>query len=90
MLDQLKDELPGQGHQQGVFLHADLDEAKRIAGRVSELYIPSVRYVLKLQRFERRPPDGHKKQAAYDLLIEALGNVTEKLRSLAPIDIGKE
>jgi len=82
LLQQLRSELPGPFHYQKVFLTSDVAEAERIAARARELYLPSVRYLLLLDRFESRPSDRDPKQATFDILIGSLRDIEATLASM--------
>lgn len=86
LLEQLRSELPTAHHFYKVYLSADVAEAERIAGRVRELVLRSVRYVMSLAYLEPQPPDGHPKRAAYDILIAALDEVTPRLAELPAVE----
>mgnify|MGYP000988053210 CR=1 FL=1 len=86
LLEQLKADIPDNHHQQRVYLKADVEDAQRIAARVRELNINAVRYVLRLERFEHRPPEGDSKREAYDILIAALAEVSPCLSQLPAVE----
>lgn len=85
MLSQIRAALPKR-HDRIVHWRADVEDAERIAGRVRELYLPAVKYVIALDWLEDRPPDGHPKQAAYDILISALREVEPALNAMAEVE----
>lgn len=86
LLEQLSQDLPTQAHQIRVYLDVDTAKAEEIASRVRELRIASIRYVMQLERFEQRPPEGHPKRAAYDILVAALEEVTPHLKQLPAVE----
>lgn len=85
LLRQIRTALPSP-RDRIVYLKADLVDAERIAGRVRELHLPAVKYVIALDWLEERPKDGDPRQASYDLLISALREVEETLNSMPELE----
>lgn len=81
LLAQIRSLLPSPRDRQ-VWWSADTVEAERIAKEVRALHIPSVKYVICLEHLEKRPPDGHPKQAAYDILVSALAEVIDQIEAM--------
>lgn len=86
LLEQLKSELPDHFHRRRVFFPADVAAAQEIAERALKLAPRAVRYLLMLDRFEERPPEGHPKRAAHDVLTAALAEVTPLLTQRPPVE----
>lgn len=85
LLTQLLAELPGPGHLQRVHYSGTLEEARRIVKRAQEeLYLPSICYLLRLERFEKQPELTDPKRAAYDILLQGLAELRPKLAALPP------
>lgn len=91
LLDELVDQLPGHGHLQQVFYHTDVEEARQIVKRATEqLKLSSIRFLLKLERFEKQPALGDPYREAYDVLIEGLRELRPKLKLLPPMGWRRE
>lgn len=85
LLKQIRAALPSK-HDRIVYWKADVEDAKRIAGLVRELHLPAVKYVIALDWLEERPPDGHPKQAAYDILVSALREQEATLNTMLELE----
>lgn len=90
LLDQLLEELPGVGHDQRVYYSGRLEEAQRIVKRAQEeLYLPSVRFLLRLERFERQPELSDPKRAAYDVLLQGLAELRPTLAASPTLQLDR-